>query len=355
MSRIFSYLLVSLVVSMSPASALISDRDQSVLVEADEVEMDFASGKRIYRGNVSVKQGTIRIIADQIELFYKGEQLDHGIATGNPAVFRQRPEGKDHDVVGTGKTIELDEINNIVTFITDAKLRQDRDAIEGDRIVYDMGRDKMIVRGGDATPTRTTRVGEDAATALPTQNDNGRPRMVLQPESDDTSGSSPASNNARSASSNGATDKIQSAFINATGAPVFAARTMAGASLGTLPAGTAVRVLRITDSWAEVNASRAVHVWIFGKFVSTQSGVGTVTGSAVRIRSAPSTASDVKVLGEVNAGDKVQVLETRGDWKKITAPSTVPVWIPASRLETATDSDSWNQAWRTQSEIGAAG
>ena len=94
MMRIF-LTLFSLFVSFSHnAVALESDRNQSVLVEADEVEMDFSSGTRIYRGNVSVRQGTIRILADQIELFYKGEQLDHGIATGNPAVFRQRPTEK---------------------------------------------------------------------------------------------------------------------------------------------------------------------------------------------------------------------------------------------------------------------
>ena len=45
------------------AWALESDRNQSVLVEADEVEIDFTNGKRIYTGNVSVRQGTIRIIA----------------------------------------------------------------------------------------------------------------------------------------------------------------------------------------------------------------------------------------------------------------------------------------------------
>ena len=150
------------------AVALESDRNQSVLVEADEVEMDFSSGTRIYRGNVSVRQGTIRIIADQIELIYKGEQLDHGIAIGNPAVFRQRPDGKDHDVIGTGRRIELDEIQNIVTFIGDARLRQDRDAIEGERIVYDMARDRMIVRGGDASPTRTTRAVSYTHLTLPT-------------------------------------------------------------------------------------------------------------------------------------------------------------------------------------------
>ena len=55
-----------LFLSAQNAAALESDRNQSVLVEADEVEMDFSSGTRIYRGNVSVRQVTIRIIADQI-------------------------------------------------------------------------------------------------------------------------------------------------------------------------------------------------------------------------------------------------------------------------------------------------
>jgi len=353
MNRFFLLIFVGALLPVELSLALISDRDQSVLVEADEVEMDFGSGKRIYRGNVSVKQGTIRIIADQIELFYKGEQLDHGVATGNPAVFRQRPEGKDHDVVGTGKTIELDEVNNIVTFITDAQLRQDRDAIEGDRIVYDMGRDKMIVRGGDNAPTRTTRSGEDAATVLATKSDNGRPRMVLQPESGEPSGSASASK-AAAASSGAGTGSGQPAFIGASGSPVFAARTMASTSLGTLPVGTAIRVIRSSDGWAEVNASRAVHVWVYGKFVSSRSGIGSVTGSAVRIRSTPSTGADSQILGEVNAGDTVEVLETRGDWKRITAPATVRVWIPASRVETTADLNRWNTEWREQSKIGSS-
>jgi len=72
---------VILLLSPLSAWALESDRNQSVLVEADEVEIDFTNGKRIYTGNVSVRQGTIRIIADQIELFYDGEQLDHAVAT----------------------------------------------------------------------------------------------------------------------------------------------------------------------------------------------------------------------------------------------------------------------------------
>ena len=121
--------------------------------------MDFSSGRRIYRGNVSVKQGTIRIIANEIELFYDGEQLDKAIAKGNPAVFRQRPDNKPHDVIGQGLTIELDEIRNVVTFIQEAKVRQGGDAITGELIEYDMGEDKMKVRGD----TVTTRAPQNKA------------------------------------------------------------------------------------------------------------------------------------------------------------------------------------------------
>lgn len=344
MKRFVFLSLTSFFLVTPPASALESDRNQSVLVEADEVEMDFTSGKRIYKGNVSVRQGTIRIIADQIELFYDGEQLDHGVATGNPAVFRQRPEGKEYDVVGTGQTIELDEINNIVTFIANARLRQDRDAIEGDRIVYDMGRDKMIVRGGDKTPTRTTRAGEDADTALaPSGAESTRPRMVLQPDSDDQGGSAVPSTTATSSATN-----AQSAYIGKSGSPVFPTRSVTGASLGTLPAGTAVRLLRSSDGWAEISASRAVQVWIYGKFVSSNSGVGTITGSGVRLRSVPSTGSDSVVLGEAKSGQRVRVLATQDAWKKVEAPSDIKVWIPSNRLELATDRGNWSRDWQDQ-------
>ena len=336
------------------AAALESDRNQSVLVEADEVEMDFSSGTRLYRGNVSVRQGTIRILADQIELFYKGEQLDHGIATGNPAVFRQRPDGKDHDIVGTGRRIELDEIQNIVTFIGDARLRQDRDAIEGERIVYDMARDRMIVRGGDASPTRTTRAGEDADAALPKQ-DGERPRMVLQPDELGDGGGGGSAGAGTSTATRSTPSKSEQAYVGETGAPVFATQSMTGASLGTLPSGLPIRVLRIDDGWAQVNAPHSVRVWIYGKFVSANSGIATVTGSAVRLRSTPSTDASSVVLGEAAKGQRVRVLSVNGKWKEIEASADLKVWIPSARIQASEDSNRWESDWRDASRKAADG
>ena len=347
MIRIFRTLFSLFVLFSHTAVALESDRNQSVLVEADEVEMDFSSGTRIYRGNVSVRQGTIRILADQIELIYKGEQLDHGIATGNPAVFRQRPDGKDHDVIGTGRRIELDELNNIVTFINNARLRQGGDAIEGERIVYDMGRDRMTVRG----ETRSTREGEDANTVLP-KTDGERPRMVLQPD-ELNAGGSEVSN--RAAGTTPGPVKSEQAYIGATGAPVFAAHSVAAASLGTLAAGTPVRLLRIQDGWAEINASRGVRVWIYGKFVSGKTGPATVTGSGVNLRSIPSTGSGSTVLGEVNKGRRVLVLSVKNDWKEIEAPADVRAWVPSARVQPSEDPERWEKDWRESAKKAADG
>ena len=81
---------------------------------------------------------------------------------------------------------------------------------------------------------------------------------------------------------------------------------------GTLPGGLPVRVLRVEDGWAQVNAPHGVRVWIYGKFVSADSGIATVTGSAVRLRSIPSTDASSVVLGEAAKGQRVRVLSVRG-------------------------------------------
>ena len=354
MHRTVLFGLICLVLFPLNVAALESDRNQSVLVEADEVEMDFGSGKRIYRGNVSIRQGTIRILADQIELFYEGEQLHHAVAQGNPAVFRQRPDGKNHDIVGTSRTIELDEIHNIVTFITEAQLRQDRDAIEGERIVYDMARDRMTVRGGTTTPTRTTRAGEDAQTTL-SQSDAGRPRLVIQP--DDARAPDKDSTTATIASEpkDEAPEGTVQAYVGDKGAPTFAGQSVTTASLGTLVAGTPVRVLRAVDGWAQVNTPRGVRVWIYGKFVSSRAGLGTVTGSGVRLRSTPSTGADSRVIGEASSGQKVWVVSVHNDWKQIEAPSNLKVWIPASRIQKSTDAQRWKDDWRSLARTGNPG
>jgi len=336
-------LALFLVFSQS-AVALKSDRDQTVLVTADQVEMDFSSGTRIYQGNVSVRQGTIRIIADRIELIYDGEQLKTGIATGDRAVFRQRPDEKDHDMVGLGQRIELDEINNIVTFIGEAELRQGGDAIKGDRIIYDMARDRMEVLGN----TESSREGEDSNEVFQ-KKDEDRAKITIQPDE-------PGATNSEASDLSTAllpeTSGSSKAYVGKTGAPVFATQSVTGVSLGTLTAGSPVLVLRSKDGWAEINAPRDVRVWIHGDYVSGNSGPATVTGSNINLRSNPSTDATSVVLGKISKGQRVLVLSVKNDWKEIEAPADLNVWILSARIQPAKDLERWQNDWRRS--LGAA-
>ena len=337
-------LLALFLVFSQSAIALESDRDQTVVVKADEVEMDFSSGTRIYQGNVSVRQGTIRIIADRIELIYDGEQLETGIATGDRAVFRQRPDNKDHDMVGLGQRIELDEINNIVTFIGEAELRQGGDSIKGDRIIYDMARDRMRVLGD----TESSREGEDSEEVLQKKDDD-RAKITIQPDEPSATNSEVSDSSSALVSELSGSSK---AYVDKTGAPVFATQSVTGVSLGALTAGSPVRVLRSKDGWAEINAPQGVRVWIHGDYVSANSGPANVTGANVNLRSSPSTDAPSVVLGKVSKGQRVLVLSVKNDWKEIEAPADLNVWILSARIQPAKDLERWEKDWRRS--LGAA-
>ena len=363
---VFVVLLLALsVIPPTSVHALESDRDQPALIEADEVELDFASGQRIYRGNVSIKQGTIRIIADEVELYYHDEQLEKAIARGNPAVFRQRPDQKPQDVIGQSKIIELDEINNIVTFIGQATIRQGRDAVSGDTIVYDMARDKMNVRGR----TRTTKAPEqtnddsDQSSQDPAATGSDRPRIVLQPRSKETSSAQPAAStgstgakdtSAATLSNNLQAPTFRAAYVVEGGAMMYGVRSQASPSIGVLNVGEPVKVIASSGGWFKVNVTRGVRVWIYGRYVSGQGPTGTVSGDNVRLRSTPSTEPDSVVVGKLMSGARVRILEVSNDWKKISPPVGFGVWVPSLQLRLLRDvNDVWSTTW--QNSLGDDG
>ena len=179
--------------------------------------------------------------------------------------------------------------------------------------------------------------------------------MVLQPDELGDGGGGGSAGAGTSTATRSTPSKSEQAYVGETGAPVFATQSMTGASLGTLPSGLPIRVLRIDDGWAQVNAPHSVHVWIYGKFVSANSGIGTVTGSAVRLRSIPSTDASSVVLGEAAKGQRVRVLSVNGKWKEIEASADLKVWIPSARIQASEDSNRWESDWRESSQKAADG
>lgn len=132
----------------SNAIALSTDRDQPAEIEADDIEFDFKKGTRVYTNNVLVVQGTLRLKADKVVAIYKEKDLDTATAWGSLARFKQRPDGKEHDVEGWAKKIIVNQKANTLTLIGKASLKQGPDTARGEKIVYNMATDTLSLSGG---------------------------------------------------------------------------------------------------------------------------------------------------------------------------------------------------------------
>lgn len=156
------------------ALALSTDKQQPAVISADDVEFDFATGVRIYRGNVKLDQGSMKLRADKLVVEYKDDVLQKATAFGNPAVFQQRPDDKPNDVIGKGLKMELDEVNNVVILIDNASIDDGEKNAKGAMITYDMANDKMKIIG-DAVLEQ----GAKAKPASDVQKSNGRSKITI--------------------------------------------------------------------------------------------------------------------------------------------------------------------------------
>ena len=106
-SKLFSQLCVLIgIFLIPPVTALESDRDQPVEIEADSAEFNEPEGLTTYIGNVRLIQGSIELLADEIQLRTVGDQIVELIALGRPAQYEQIPEpGADKPVSYTHLTL----------------------------------------------------------------------------------------------------------------------------------------------------------------------------------------------------------------------------------------------------------
>lgn len=175
----FKRLLLLVLFLHGPACfGLDTDKDQPATVEADEVEYDFRTGERTYKGNVIVEQGSMRITGDKLVVIYKDDELQSATAMGNLASFKQRPEGKPHDVVGKAKQIHLDQAKNVVTLIDSASLQQGPDLAKGEMIVYDINNEKLSIKGLASTGTKSQTEG---ASSSEQKTESGRAKVIITP------------------------------------------------------------------------------------------------------------------------------------------------------------------------------
>ncbi|MEH6485862.1 MULTISPECIES: lipopolysaccharide transport periplasmic protein LptA [Pseudomonas] len=151
------------------AWALPSDKDQPIRVQADSAELDDKQGVAVYRGDVIITQGTMKITGNTVTITQTAQgDIDVFTSVGTPAYYEQKPAEDKELVKAYGLTIQYFASKNRIVLIDQAKVIQEGNTFEGEKIVYDTQR--QIVNAGRATGNQIT---------------TPRPRidMVIQPKS----------------------------------------------------------------------------------------------------------------------------------------------------------------------------
>jgi lipopolysaccharide export system protein LptA len=148
-----------LVLVSAPLAALVSDRQQTLLVNADNSDGTFGDGTSVLRGNVEIRQGTLLVQADQAEVVKAEGKVVEVLLSGQPALLQQEIENEGL-VTATAASITYKVATGIVTLTGNADVDHPQYKISGELLVYDMNLQHFQGSGGD----------------------NGRIRIELEPE-----------------------------------------------------------------------------------------------------------------------------------------------------------------------------
>jgi len=118
-------------------SALSSDRQQPIQVEADSLEVREMEKISIYSGNVHLKQGSLEISSEQLTLFFNdNKEITMMKLTGSPATFRQLDDLQ-QEIHGEGEQIEYNQSESTLILLDNARVTHVGDTIESNKIQID--------------------------------------------------------------------------------------------------------------------------------------------------------------------------------------------------------------------------
>lgn len=139
------------------AFALSEDAKQPIEIEAESVIVDEASGFNEFSGNAEIRQGSLLMTAELIQVQTNAEGVETMKATGtldNPAKYIQSQENQARFIEATATKITYDVNEGMIFLVGNAYLIQGFDSFSGDSLTYDINNDKVIVKGSEDGTTR---------------------------------------------------------------------------------------------------------------------------------------------------------------------------------------------------------
>ena len=128
--------------------ALPEDAEQPVNISADNARFDEKAGEAVYRGNVVVIQGTLKVQGDTMTLHVDDKgALTTARTLGKPAHYQQRTDPAKGLVNATAEEIQFDHRTGNIVLVGNAVLKQDGASFSGPRIVYSTEKKQIEANG----------------------------------------------------------------------------------------------------------------------------------------------------------------------------------------------------------------
>ena len=118
-----------------------SQRELPIAIEADSAEQLEQQGLTVYRGNVTMTQGNLRIEASEIQIqsikdpSQGNRQISEVIANGDLAVFTHTDDNN-AEVVAQANKIDYSPLKDTVLMSGNASLVQQGSSVRGEKIKY---------------------------------------------------------------------------------------------------------------------------------------------------------------------------------------------------------------------------
>ena len=145
-------LILLMVFVASLVFALPEDAEQPIEIEAQSVVVDETTEFHEFSGNAEVRQGSLLLLAELIQVQTENEEVKTVVAKGSlqkPAKYFQDQENQERLVKATATLITYDVEGGMIFLVGNAHLIQGFDSFSGDRLTYDIDNDKVVVKGSE--------------------------------------------------------------------------------------------------------------------------------------------------------------------------------------------------------------
>ena len=145
-------IIVTTLFFTSLAFALPEDAKQPIEIEAKSVTVDETTGFNEFSGNAEVKQGSLLLFADLIQVQTNSDGVETMIAKGTlekPAKYIQSQENQGRFIEATATLITYNVNEGMIFLVGNAHLVQGFDSFSGDSLNYDINNDKVVVKGSE--------------------------------------------------------------------------------------------------------------------------------------------------------------------------------------------------------------